>query len=47
MRIKTLIIGLILSSLLGSGLAVSADFDKGLKAYELGDHKTAIAEWIP
>ena len=47
MRIKKLIIGLILSSLLGSGLAVSADFDKGLQAYNLGDFKTAIAEWAP
>jgi len=32
---------------LSSGLAVSADFDKGLKAYNSGDFKAALAEWSP
>jgi len=33
--------------LLSSGVAVAADFDKGLKAYQSGDYKTALAEWTP
>ena len=47
MRIRKIIIGLLLSILLGSGVAVAADFDKGLKAAQSGDFKTALAEWTP
>jgi TPR repeat protein len=41
------IIGLLLSLLMGSGLAVAADFNKGLEAVEYGDFQTALAEWTP
>jgi len=47
MNIKKIITGLILSLLLGSGVAVAADFNKGLSAYQSGDFKTALAEWTP
>jgi len=47
MRIIKVIIGLTLSILLGSGVVVAADFDKGLEAYKSGDFKTALAEWTP
>ena len=47
MRIRKIIIGLLLSILLGSGVAVAADYDKGLLAYNSGDFKTALAEWTP
>ena len=47
MNVKKIIIRLILSLLLGSGVAVATDFDKGLKAAQSGDFKTALAEWMP
>jgi TPR repeat protein len=47
MNISKIITGLLLSILLGSGVAVAADYDKGLKAAESGDFKTALAEWTP
>ena len=47
MSISKKIIGLTLSMLLGSGVAVSADFGKGVEAYNSGDFKTALAEWKP
>jgi len=47
MSIKKIITGLTLSILLGSGVAVAADYDKGLLAYNSGDFKTALAEWKP
>ena len=47
MNIKKIITGLILSLLLGIGVAVAADFNKGLNAYQSGDFKTALAEWTP
>ena len=47
MSIKKIITGLTLSMLLGSGVAVSADFNKGLEAAQSGDFKTALAEWTP
>ena len=47
MSIKKIITGLTLSILLGSGVAVAADYDKGLLAYKSGDFKTALAEWTP
>ena len=47
MSFKKIIIGLLLSLLLGSGLAVAADFNKGVEAYNSGDFKTALAEWKP
>ena len=47
MRISKIIIGLTLSLVLASGVAVAADFGKGLEAKNSGDFKTALAEWIP
>ena len=47
MSFKKIIIGLLLSLLLGSGVTVAADFNKGLKAAQSGDFKTALAEWTP
>ena len=47
MGITKTIIGLTLSILLGNGVAVAADYDKGLEAKNKGDHKAALAEWIP
>lgn len=47
MCVKKALIGLTLSMLLGSGVAVAADVDQGLKAYESGDYKTAIVFRIP
>ena len=47
MDIRKLTFGLALSLLLGSGVVVSADFDKGFEAYYIGDHKAALAVWIP
>ena len=41
---KVLIV-LTFSMLLGSGLAVAADFGKGFRAYNAGDFKTALTEW--
>jgi TPR repeat protein len=47
MSIKKIITGLSLSMLLSSGMVVAADFNKGLKAAQSGDFKTALAEWTP
>ncbi|WP_443636326.1 tetratricopeptide repeat protein [Candidatus Njordibacter sp. Uisw_058] len=47
MRIRKIIIGLTLSLLLGSGVAIAADFNKGREAAQSGDFKTALAEWTP
>ena len=47
MNFKKIITGLALSMLLSTGVAVAADFSKGLEAYNLGDFKTALAEWTP
>ena len=47
MNIKKIITGLALSMLLSSGLAIAADFNKGLQAAQAGDFKTALAEWTP
>jgi TPR repeat protein len=47
MSISKKIIGLTLSMLLCSGVVVAAEFDKGFKALQSGDFKTAIAEWTP
>ena len=47
MSIKKIITGLILLMLLSSGVAMAADFNKGLKAAQSGDFKTALAEWTP
>jgi len=33
--------------LFGSGLAVAADYDKGLRAYQSGGYTTALAEFLP
>ena len=45
MNISKKIVGLTLLLLFGNGVAVAADYNKGLKAYHLGDFKTTIAEW--
>jgi len=47
MDVKQIIIGLVLSFLLGNGVAVAADFNTGLQASKAGDFKTALAEWTP
>ena len=47
MNFKKIITGLLLSLLLGSGVAVAADFSVGLQAAQSGDFKTALAEWTP
>ena len=47
MDFRKVLLGLALSLLLGNGVVVSADFDKGLKAAQSGDFKTALAEWMP
>ena len=47
MSFKNKIIGLTLLLSLGSGVASSADFNKGVEAYNSGDFKTALAEWTP
>ena len=47
MSISKIIIGLTLSLLLGSSVAIAADFGRGLEAKNSGDFKTALAEWIP
>ena len=47
MSISKIIIGLTLSLLLGSSVAIAADFGRGLEAKNSGDFKTALADWIP
>ena len=47
MNFRKALLGLTLLLLLVSGMAAAADFAKGLKAAELGDFKTALAEWTP
>jgi TPR repeat protein len=47
MNITKIITGLTLSMLLASGVAIAADYDKGMDAYESGDYKAAIEEWMP
>ena len=49
MRLSRLVavLALACSMLFGSGLTVAADFKKGLKAYQSGDFKTALAEFTP
>ena len=47
MNFKKIITGLVLSMLLSTGMAVAADFSKGLQAAQSGDFKTALAVWTP
>ena len=48
MRKLTATLCLTLAVLLGSaGVSASADFQKGLTAYESGDYATALREWTP
>ena len=47
MRISEIIIGLLLSILLGSGVAVAADYADGVAAYESEDYKTALEVFAP
>ena len=46
MEIRQALAGLTLALILGSGVA-AADFNKGFKAYESWDFKTALAEFTP
>jgi len=47
MNFKKVVARLTLLLLLGSGMSVAADFNKGLAAAQSGDFKTALTEWIP
>ena len=47
MDVRKALLGLTLLLLFGNGVAVAADFDKGLKAAQSGDFKTALIEWTP
>jgi TPR repeat protein len=47
MCINKLTLTLALSLLLSSGVAIAADFSKGLQAAQAGDWQTALAEWTP
>jgi len=48
MKHLTATICLTLAVLLGSvGVSWSADFQKGLTAYDSGDYATALREWTP
>lgn len=48
MRNLTAAICLTIALLLGSaGVSWSADFEKGVTAYESGDYATALREWTP
>ena len=47
MDVRKALLGLTLSLLLGNGVAVAADFNKGFQAAQSGDYKTALAEWTP
>ena len=48
MRKLTAIVCLTIAVLLGSaGMSWSADFQKGLTAYDSGDYATALREWTP
>ena len=42
-----IIIPVLLFSLLWGVPSYSADFNKGLTAYDKGDYATALKEWIP
>jgi hypothetical protein len=47
MHMKKVIIGLTLSFLMGSGMAVAADYEKGFQAFQKGVYEVALAEWVP
>jgi len=47
MDIRQVILGLTLTFLMGSGVVVAADYDKGLNAFYRGDYQTALAELMP
>ncbi len=44
---RLLLISVLLLNLLIGTPAFSADFQKGLKAYQLGDYTTVLKEWKP
>jgi len=46
MKYISLKICLLIVALFG-GIAVAADFNKGMKAYDSGDYKAALVEWAP
>jgi len=47
MDVRKALLGLTLALLLGNGVVVAADFDKGLEAVKSGDYETALREWTP
>ena len=47
MDVRRALIGLTLSMLLGNGVAVAADYEKGLQEYQSGAFKAALEEWVP
>ena len=48
MKKLTAILCLTIAVLLGSyGISESADYQKGLTAYQSGDYATALREWTP
>ena len=47
MDVRKVLLGLTLALLLGNGVAVADARSAGMKAYNSGDYKTAIAEWTP
>lgn len=47
MDFRKILLGLTFLLLLGNGLVFAADVDKGLKAFESGDFKTALSVWVP
>ena len=47
MSIKKIIIGTTLLLLLGTGIAVAADFNKGMRAYNSQNYEAALKEWLP
>ena len=44
---RILILPVLLLTLLVASPAFSADFQKGLTAYQSGDYATALREWTP
>ena len=47
MQIKKLIVGLTFSFLMGSGIVLAADYEKGFQAFQKGVYQVALAEWVP
>jgi len=47
MEFRKPLLGLTLSLVLGNGVVVAANFDKGMKAYDSQNYEAALAEWLP